>query len=113
MITSTFCNAGRRKLHNEELHDFYSSPSIIRHIKSRRMRYAGHVACMKLYKVLLGKPDRKSVLEGPRRGWEDGIRMNLRKMAGKCGVDSVGSGYDRWRTLVNTVMNLRVLGPRN
>jgi hypothetical protein len=60
-----------RKLHNEELHILYSSPNIIRQIKSRRMRWAGHVARMgeerNVYKVLMGKPEGKRPLERPRR----------------------------------------------
>jgi hypothetical protein len=72
-----------RKLHNEELHNLYSSPDIVRQIKSRRMRWAGHVAPMgeekTLYKVLVGKPEGKRPLGRPRRRWEDGIRMDLRE----------------------------------
>jgi hypothetical protein len=84
-----------RKLHNEELHNLYSSPDIFRQVKSRRMRWAGHVARMgeqrKMYKVLVGKPEGKRPLGRPRRRWEDGIR--------------------RWRAVVSAVMNLRVLAP--
>jgi hypothetical protein len=73
-----------RKLHNEELHNLYSSSDIIRHTKSIRMRLAGHVARMgeerKLYKVLVGKPEGKRPLGRPRRRWEDGIRMDLREI---------------------------------
>jgi hypothetical protein len=73
-----------RKLHNEELHNFYSSPDIIRQVKSRRIRWAGHVARMgkerKVYKVWVGKPEGKRPLERPRHRWEDGIRMNLREI---------------------------------
>jgi hypothetical protein len=73
-----------RKLHSEELHNLYSSPDIIRQIKSRLMRWAGHVARMreerKVYKVLLGKPKRKRPLGRPRRRWKDGIRMDLREI---------------------------------
>jgi hypothetical protein len=73
-----------RKLHNEELHNLYSSPNIIRQIKSRRMRWAGHVARMgedrKVYKVLIGEPERKRPLGRPRRRWEDGISMDLRQI---------------------------------
>jgi hypothetical protein len=62
-----------RKLHSEELHNLYSSPDIVRQIKSRRMRWAGHVARMgegrKLYKVLVGKPEGKRPLGKPRRRW--------------------------------------------
>jgi hypothetical protein len=64
-----------RKLHNEELHSLYSSPSIIRMIKSRRMRWAGHVARMmekrNAYKILVGKPERKRPLGRPRSIWEE------------------------------------------
>jgi hypothetical protein len=70
-------------LHNEELHILYSSPDIIRQIKSRRMRWAGHVACMgedrNVYRVLMGKPEGKRPHGRPRRRWEDGIRMDLRE----------------------------------
>jgi hypothetical protein len=62
-----------RKLHNEELRDLYSSPSIIRIIKSRRMRWKGHVA----YRLLMGKPEGKRPLRRPRRRWVDNIRMDL------------------------------------
>jgi hypothetical protein len=72
-----------RKLHNEELHSLYSSPDIIRQVKSRRMRWVGHVALMgeerKVYKVLGRKPEGKRPLERPRHRWEDGIRMDLRE----------------------------------
>jgi hypothetical protein len=73
-----------RKLHNEELHILYSSPNIIRQIKSRTMRWAGHVARMgeerNVYRVLIGKPEGKRPLGRPRRRWEDGIRMDLREI---------------------------------
>jgi hypothetical protein len=73
-------------LHNEELYILYSSPNIIRQIKSRRMRWAGHVVGMgeerKVYKVSVGKPERKRPLGRPRRRWEDGIRMDLRLAGG-------------------------------
>jgi hypothetical protein len=73
-----------RKLHNAELHNLYSSPDIIRQVKSRRMRWAGHVACMgeerKVYKILVGKPEVKRPLGRPRRRWEVGIRMDLREI---------------------------------
>jgi hypothetical protein len=75
-----------RKLHSGELHNLYSSPDIIRQIKSRRMRWAGHVARMgegrKLYRVLVGKPEGKRLLERPRRRWEDGIIMDLKEIVG-------------------------------
>jgi hypothetical protein len=70
-----------RKLHIEELHNLYSSPNTISQIKSRRMRWAGHVARMgeerKVYKVLVGKHEGKRPLGRPRRRWEDGLRMDL------------------------------------
>jgi hypothetical protein len=73
-----------RKLHNEELHILYSSPNIIRQIKSRRMRWAGHVARMgeegNVHRVLMGKPEGKRPLERPRHRWEHGIRMDLREI---------------------------------
>jgi hypothetical protein len=72
-----------RKLHSGELHNLYPSPDIIRQIKSRRMRWAGHVARMgerrNVYRVSVGKPERKRPIERPRRRWEDGIRMDLRE----------------------------------
>jgi hypothetical protein len=70
-----------RKLHNEELRDLYSSPSIISIIKSRRMRWAGHVACMgekrNTYRLLVGKPEGKRPPGRPRRRWVDNIRMDV------------------------------------
>jgi hypothetical protein len=69
-----------RKLHNEELHILHSSPNIIRQIKSRRMRWAGHVGEeRKVYRVLMGKPQGKRPLGRPRRRWENGIRLDLRE----------------------------------
>jgi hypothetical protein len=83
------------KLHSDKLHDLYSSPDIIRQIKSRQMRWAGHVARMgeerKVYKVLMGKHEGKRPLGRPRRRWEDGIRMDLREI-GCESVDSTSSG---------------------
>ena len=102
-----------RRLHNEELSDLYSSPNIVRVIKSRRMRWAGHVARMGeergVYRVLVGKPEGKRPLGRPRRRWVDNIRMDLQEVG--CGnVDWIGLAQDRdrWRTLVSAVMNLRV-----
>ena len=75
---------------NEELNDLYSSPNIVRVIKSRRMRWAGHVALMEegtgVHKVLVGKPDGKRPLGRPRRRWEDNIKMGLQKVGKDCGV---------------------------
>jgi hypothetical protein len=104
---------GWRKLHNEELRDLYSSPSIIRIIKSRRMRWAGHVARMgekrNVYRLLVGKPEGKRPLGRPRRRWVDNIKMD-RLEIGWGGVDWIGLAQDKnkWRALVNAVMNLRV-----
>jgi hypothetical protein len=73
-----------RKLHNDELHSLYSSPSIIRMIKSRRMRWAGHVARMaekrNAYRIVVGKPEGKRPLGRPRRRWVDNIKMDRREI---------------------------------
>jgi len=102
-----------RRLHNEELNDLYSSPNIVWVIKSRRMRWAGHVARMGeergAYRVLVGKPEEKRPLGRPRLRWVDNIRMDLQEV--RCGyVDWIGLAQDRdrWRTLVSVVMNLWV-----
>jgi hypothetical protein len=106
------------KLHNGELHNLYSSPDIIRQIKSRRMRWAGHVALMgegrNMYRVLVGKPGGKRPLERPRRRWEDGIIMDLREI-GRGGVEWIHLAQDRdlWWAVVNAVMNLPVLAPQS
>jgi hypothetical protein len=106
------------KLHSGELHNLYSSPDIIRQIKSRRMRWAGHVARMvegrNVYRVLVGKPEGKRPLERSRRRWEDGIKMDLQEI-GWGGVEWIHlpQDRDRWRAVVNAVMNLRVLAPRS
>jgi hypothetical protein len=102
-----------RTLHNEELRDLYSSPSIIRIIKSRRMRWAGTVARIwekrNAYRLLVGKPEGKRPLGRPRRRWVDNIRMDLGEVRWG-GVDWIGLDKDRnrWRALVNSVMNIRV-----
>jgi hypothetical protein len=102
---------GWRKLHNEELHNLYCSPSIIRMMKSRRMRWAWHVACsgekMNAYSILVGKPEGKRPLGRPRRRWDDIIRMDLREIGwgGMCWVHLV-QDRDQCRALVITVMNL-------
>ena len=102
-----------RRLHNEELNDLYSSPNIVRVIKWRRLRWAGHVARMGeergVYRVLVGKPEGKRPLERPRRRRVNNIRMDFQAVG--CGyVDWIGLARDRdrWRTLVSAVMNLRV-----
>jgi hypothetical protein len=102
-----------RKLHNDELHDLYSSPNIVRVIKSRRMRWTGHVARMGegrgAYRVLVGRPEGKRPLGRSRHRREDNIKMDL----GEIGIDGtnwIRLAQDRvqWRAFVNTVMNLRV-----
>jgi hypothetical protein len=89
-----------RKLHNKELHDLYSSPSIIRIIRSRRMRWAGHVARMEekrnAYRLLMGKPKGKRPLGRPRRRWVDNIRVDL-GLVGWGDVDWIGLAQDRNR----------------
>jgi hypothetical protein len=104
---------GWRKLHNDELRDFYSSPSIIRIIKSRRMRWAGHVTRMgakkDVYGILVGKPEGKRQLGRPRSRWVYNIGMDLEEVR-RGEVDWIGLVKDmnRWRALVNSVLNLRV-----
>jgi hypothetical protein len=104
---------GWRKLHNEELHNLYSSPSIIRMIKSRRIRWAGHVARMeerrKACRILVGKPKGRRPLGRQRRRWVHNIKMGFREI-GWDGIDWIDLAQDRdqWRALVNTAMNLRV-----
>jgi hypothetical protein len=102
-----------RKLHNEELNDLYCSPNIVWVIKSRRMRWAGHVARVGerngAYIVLVGKPECKRPLGRPRLRWEDSIKMDLLEV-GCGGMDwfDLAQDGDRWRGLVNAAMNLRV-----
>ena len=98
---------------NEELNDLYASSNIVRVIKSRRMRWAGHVARMgerrRVYRVLVGKPEGKGPLGRPRRRWEDNIKMDLQEL-GCGGMDwiELAQGRNRWRALVNAITNLRV-----
>jgi hypothetical protein len=102
-----------RKLDNDELHDLYSSPNIVRAIKSRKMRWAGHVTRMgegrRAYRVLVGRPEGKRPLGRPRRRWDDNIKTDLREI-GIDGANWIQLAQDRvqWRAFVNTVMNLRV-----
>ena len=102
-----------RKLHNERLNDLYASLNIVRVIKSRRMRWAGHVARMGMSRgicrVLVVKPERQRPLGRPRHRWEDNIKMDLQEV-GCGGMDWIELAQDRdgWRELVSTVMNLRV-----
>jgi hypothetical protein len=103
----------RRKLHNEGLNDLYFSPNIVRVIKSRRMKLAGHVAHMGdrrgVYRVFVGKPEGKRPLGRPRRRWENNIKLGLQEV-GCGGMDWIELAQDRnrWRALVNAVMNLRI-----
>jgi hypothetical protein len=100
-------------LHNEELHNLYSSPNINRVIKSRRMRWAGHVARMGetriAYRILVEKPEGKRPPERPTCMWVDNIKIELREI-GWDGMDwiELAQDIDQWRALVNTVMNLRL-----
>jgi hypothetical protein len=102
-----------RKLHNEELNDLYSLPNIVRVVKSRRIRWAGHVARVGedrgVYRVLVGKPEGKRLLGRPRRRWEDNIKMDLQEVEGDRGEwMELAQDRDRWRVLVGKVRNFRV-----
>jgi hypothetical protein len=100
-------------LHNDELHSLYSSPNIVRVIKSRRMRWAGHVAHLAkgrgVYRILVGRPEGKRPLGRPKRRWEDIIKMDHREI----GIDvanrfQLAQERVQWRACVNTVIILRV-----
>jgi hypothetical protein len=101
-----------RKLHNEELHNMYSSPNIIRMLQLRRMRWTEHVARMEerrhAYRILMAKKEGKRPLGRPRRRWVDSIKMDLREI-GWDGMDWIDLAQDRdqWRALLNTMMNFR------
>ena len=102
-----------RKLHNEELCDLYSLPNIVRVVKSRRIRWAGHVARMGegrgVHRVLVGKPEGKRPLGRSRPRWEDNIKRDLQVVGGGCGEwMELAQDRDRWRALVSTATNLRV-----
>jgi hypothetical protein len=104
---------GWSKLHNEELYGLYSSPSIVTVIKARRMRWARNMARMGevrvAYNILVGKPEGRRPLGRLWRRWEDNIKMNLREIVfGDVDWIHWAQDRDRWRALVNTVMNLRV-----
>jgi hypothetical protein len=102
-----------RKLHNDELYTPYYSTNIIRVIKSKRARWAGHVALMgdgrSVYRGLVGRPEGKRPLGRPRRRWKDNIKLDLRKI-GIDGANWIQLTQDRvkWWAFVNTVMNLWV-----
>jgi hypothetical protein len=108
-----------RKLHSGELHNLYSSPDICRKIKSRRMRWVGHVACMgegrRIYRFLVRMPEGLTPLGRPRHRWEHGIKMDLREFGWGVGVEWIHLAQDRdcWQALVNAVMNLQVLMPQS
>ena len=101
-----------RKLYNEELNDLYSSPNIVRVIKARIMRWAGHVVHVGerigVYRVMVGKLEGKRPLGRPRRRWEDNIKMDIQEV-GCVGMDwiELAQDRDRCRALVNAVTNLR------
>ena len=102
----------RRKLHNEELSDLYALPNIVRVVKSKRLRWAGHVVLMGgrgVHRVLVRKPEGKRPLGRPRRRWEDNIKMDLQEVGRSCGDwMELAQDRDSWRALVGTVRNLRV-----
>jgi hypothetical protein len=104
---------GRKKLHNDELHNSYCSPRIIKNIKPRRMKWAGHVARMgekrNVYMLLVGKPEGKRPLGRPKHRWIDNIKTDLLEKGLSVG-DWIGLAQEmyRCRALVNTVMNIRV-----
>jgi hypothetical protein len=102
-----------RKLHNEELNDLYSSPNIVRVVKTRRMIWVRHVARRGVergvHRVLVGKPEGKTPLGRTSRRWEDNIKMEVDEVGGDRGDwMELAQDRDRWRSLVSTVKNLRV-----
>jgi hypothetical protein len=101
------------KLHNEEMNDLYSLANIMRVVKSRRMRWAEHVARMGedrgMHRVLVGKPEGKSSLGRPRSRWEDNIKMDLQEVGGgRKDWMELAQDRDRWLALVGTVRDFRV-----
>jgi hypothetical protein len=101
------------KLHNEELNDLYSSPNIVKVVKSRRMRWAGHMARMGedrgVHRVMVGKPEGKRSLGRPRRRWEDNIKIDLQETGGGRGDwMELAQDRDRRRALVGTVRDFQV-----
>jgi hypothetical protein len=102
-----------RKLHKEELNDLYSLPNIVRVIKSRRIRWAGHVARIGedrgVHRVLVGKPEGNRPLGRPKRRWEDNIKMDLQQVGGAHGDwMELAQDRDRWRARLGTVREFRV-----
>jgi len=101
-----------RKLHNEELRDLYSLPSIVWVVKLRRMRWAGHMARMGegrgMHRLLVGKLEGEGSLRRPRRRWENNIKMDLQEVGGGGDWMDLAQDRDRWWTLVNMVMNFRI-----
>jgi hypothetical protein len=106
-------NGWWENLHNDELHNLYSSTNIVRVIKSKRMRWAGHVARIRegigVCRILVGRPEGKISLGRPWRRWEDNMKMDLRE-TGTDGANWIQLAQDRvqWRAFVNRVMSLRV-----
>jgi hypothetical protein len=103
----------RRKLHKEELNDLYCLPNIVRVVKLRRKRWAGHVARMgedrDVHRVLVGKPEGKRPLGRPRRRWEDNIKMDIQEIGGGRGDwMELAQDRDSWRALVDTVRDFGV-----
>ena len=101
------------ELHNEELNDLYFSSNIVWLIKSRRMRWAGHVARIEevrgVHRVLVGNPEGKRPLGRPGRRWEDNIKMDLQEVERGCGDwMELAQDRDRWRALVSAVMKFGV-----
>ena len=102
-----------RKLHNEELSGLYSLPSIVREVKSRRMKWAGQVACIGegrgVHRVLVGKPEGKRPLGRPRHRWEDNIKTDLQEEGRGCwNWTELPQDREKWRAIVSTVMNFQV-----
>jgi hypothetical protein len=101
-----------RKLYNDEPYSIYSSPNIVRVIKSRRMRWAGHVACggeeRGVYRVLVRRPEGKRPQGRSRSRWEDNIKLDVREIRiDRANWIQLAQDRVQWRTFVNTVMNLR------
>jgi hypothetical protein len=104
---------GRKREVDDELHNLHSSPNIVRVIKSWRLRWAGHVACMgegrDVYRVLVGKTECKRPLGRPRLRWKDNIEMGLREIGiGEANWIQLAQDRVQWWAFVKTVMNLRV-----